>query len=432
LNRAATRVLSLWDKGAVLSRIDDASPATFVGRSDSFTALDVSPEGRFAATGTLNGIVELWDLARGTATKLTRDVNLIAILQFNAAGTRLLTVSFANADKPAAQVTVLDITTGRQLWRTSGSFTAASWDPKGTSVAVADEQNAVWLWSAETGKPSGGPFRCSAPVLDVRFSDDGSRLLAVSSDHRAWSWDVRTRTQITTSAAAAPGERAIGGKLSPDGSRFVTATGTRATIRDTATGAPSGAPLEHESRIHFIVFSPDGRRIATSSRDGTARIWDASSGRPLGEPLRHEEEVGYLKFSPDGRRLATSTITGAVRVWDVRTGLELIDPQHHDKTVFGLGFTPDGNRVTSVSEDGTLRVWDIAPSVPPPSWLPELAAAISQRRLDGGTVVTLDPQIELLDRLRRQFSIGDDEWTVWGRWLLADPAMRAPSPFQRR
>src|SRR5262252_8105893 len=54
---------------------------------------------------------------------------------------------------------------------------------------------------------------------------------------------------------------------------------------------PVGAPMQHYALIFSAQFSPDGQRIVTASKDGTARLWDAASGDPIGEPMQSNEAV---------------------------------------------------------------------------------------------------------------------------------------------
>src|SRR5271170_1906943 len=56
----------------------------------------------------------------------------------------------------------------------------------------------------------------------------------------------------------------------------------------------------HEGGVQCIVFSPDGRRIASGSEDKTIRLLDGETGVAVGEPLRgHTSDVWYRAFSPD-------------------------------------------------------------------------------------------------------------------------------------
>ena len=59
-----------------------------------------------------------------------------------------------------------------------------------------------------------------------------------------------------------------------------------------------------------VVFSPDGRRLASRSADHTVRLWDADTGVCLGALTGHTDWVSGAVFSPDGQRLATASFDG--------------------------------------------------------------------------------------------------------------------------
>lgn len=96
----------------------------------------------------------------------------------------------------------------------------------------------------------------------------------------------------------------------------------------------------HADSIRDVVFSPDGKLIASCGLDRFIRIWDAKSGTELrvlgGGKDESLEHVSSIAFSPDGRSLADS----AGRLWDVATGKLL------NKTplalCYSVAFHPDG------------------------------------------------------------------------------------------
>ena len=76
-----------------------------------------------------------------------------------------------------------------------------------------------------------------------------------------------------------------------------------------------------------VAFSPDGRRILTGSKDGTAKVWDADKGQAFFSLKAHKFAVRSVAFSPDGRRILTGSgeygKPGEARVWDADMDQEL-------------------------------------------------------------------------------------------------------------
>jgi len=94
----------------------------------------------------------------------------------------------------------------------------------------------------------------------------------------------------------------------------------------------------HEKPIVSIAWSKDGKRIATGSRDGTARIWDPATGKQEYR-LENESPVVLLAFTPNGKQLLTGpgianlsdiheslrkntplNTSGKIILWDAATG----------------------------------------------------------------------------------------------------------------
>jgi WD40 repeat protein len=109
-----------------------------------------------------------------------------------------------------------------------------------------------------------------------------------------------------------------------------------------------------------VSFSPDGQ-VASGSADFSIQTFDpitGSSGKPC---LGHEEAIKSVVFSPDGKRLASGSLDSTVRVWDVETGKQLGLPlQGHTGGVCSVAFSPDGKWIVSGSSDCTIRIWDVS------------------------------------------------------------------------
>jgi WD40 repeat protein len=98
--------------------------------------------------------------------------------------------------------------------------------------------------------------------------------------------------------------------------------------------------------------------LASASYKDSIQLWDAQKGEPV-RSLKGVNRWRGVAVSPEGRTVATGTKDGRVRLWDTQTG-ELIETlKGHGSEIYSLAFSPDGKTLASVSQDETLRLWPI-------------------------------------------------------------------------
>ena len=89
----------------------------------------------------------------------------------------------------------------------------------------------------------------------------------------------------------------------------------------------------------------------------TASLWDVESGKELITFKGHTKELNSVVFSPDGKRLATGSLDGNVKLWDVVTGQEVANLKVDQNFVTSVAFSPDGRTLVTGNMDNTVRLW---------------------------------------------------------------------------
>jgi WD40 repeat protein len=113
----------------------------------------------------------------------------------------------------------------------------------------------------------------------------------------------------------------------------------------------------HTDTINSIAFSPDGKLVLTASEDNTARLWKVEDGESVATLKGHTAPVNNAAFSPDGKFAVTSSVDGTARLWNASTGQFLLELKGHTGEVNTAVFSPDSRFVATASADGTAHIW---------------------------------------------------------------------------
>jgi WD40 repeat protein/serine/threonine protein kinase/Flp pilus assembly protein TadD len=196
-------------------------------------------------------------------------------------------------------------------------------------------------------------------LSSVAFHPD-SRRIAVGDlrNHTIHIWDVVDGRKLHTLTGHVAEVAAVA--FSPDGG-MLASTSSDGTVKvwDTANGLPTHS---FKAKVWFIgvAFSPDGKYLAASASDGTATLWAMPGGALVRRFVGHSNQVFSVTFSPDGLRLATASSDRTARIWDVASGECLRTLVGHAWQVTGVAFSPDEQTLATSSEDGSIKLWDWA------------------------------------------------------------------------
>jgi WD40 repeat protein len=374
------------------SRVGELIPAHSAARysgevtfsSDSKTVLLVRD------SAGVSGTVRLWDTATGEAIGGPLAGSNGYGVAFDPAGKKV------QASASGGEVRRWEITlpsAGRKLQMPEKAVLGPqAFSPDGKTVAMAvsrdKKHQEVWFWDRKTAEQSGDPLRLEGKARELAYSPDGKTLLTVTEQVRLW--DVATRKPIGGPIGKPiPFFHSWGRQaFSPDSKTVLAADGKIVRLWDTRTGKAVGKPFAHQKQVNAVAFSPDGKRILTSSEDRSAvRLWDAKTAEPVAEPLGLSATVSSVGFSRGGKALLTFD-RWEVRLWDTATGRPIGEPI---KSVFTLAplLSPDGKTLlTPGYNDKHARLWDVATGKPRGRYLQHESIGVVTLSPDGKTIVT--------------------------------------------
>jgi len=123
----------------------------------------------------------------------------------------------------------------------------------------------------------------------------------------------------------------------------------------------------HGDWINSLVYSGDGKYVATASRDRTVKVWEVATGKEVANLKGSPENVKGVVFLEGSAVVASSTgkwnkekktWEGEIKIWDVKAGKQIGSLKGHAETIEGLALSRDGKYLASASEDQTVKIWD--------------------------------------------------------------------------
>jgi WD40 repeat protein/serine/threonine protein kinase len=341
----------IWDATPLTSNPLAPHCITLAGHKDKVSDVAFSDDGRWLASASWDHTIKLWELSDS--------------------GEALVSPA---TEQPSTDATGA-ITLRYTLRGHRGIVTGVVFSPDHKTVASSSLDNTVKLWNQDAPMGDSLTERLSIPlthrVMSIAFGPDGL-LLAIGQDNGIALYDPASGKPVhpfKTTPAPVPSLA-----FHPDRPLLISAGASDPAVKvwNVTAEKPSFEMRHDDNPNSNVAISPDGRRIASPTRDlaagnHTVKVWnmdwDAKTNTEFRTLKGHRGYVWKVAFSPDGRYLASGSWDSTVKVWDLEApeSAEPVTLRGHAGFVQSLAFSPDGRRLASGSGytgHGEIMVWD--------------------------------------------------------------------------
>jgi WD40 repeat protein len=351
--------------------------AELEGHTDAVSAVQVTPDGKNAVTGSKDRSVRVWDLNTYECRAILEGHRLpVKALDLTPDARTVVTASdgyLPDFDEDDDDSVAYALSSGVRIWDLESFQKVAALEEdfgRGGAVAVASGRavafrgGTLFVWDLDTLEEA-AKLRAPSDFQALDMTHDTPCVFSGHSDGTLRVWDLDGDPGIAPSGHTS---RVVAVSVTPDG-RGVSA-GLDGTLKtwDLPTGSELATLRGPEGTVGDMAVTRDGLAVVATWGDSLT-IWDLNAGNRLSR-LEYSEDIpvltGSVAVTPDGRyALVTyeyqrSTVrSGFLVVWDLRSEGQLRALRDHTAKVSAVAVTPDGRQALSGGEDRTLRLWDL-------------------------------------------------------------------------
>ncbi len=304
--------------------INSKEPKTLAADNGRVRSVSFSPDGKCLAAGYEKEIIKICDVEHGSLiTTLPPQGNEVWRVRFSRDGKLLAT---ASRDGIVKLWNVENWTEEKYTLKAHNKWVRdIAFSPDSKLLASASNDGTVKLWRVEDGELWQNFQGHAGSVWGVKFSPDGQTLATVSLDRTLKLWNVKNGKLLKTFDGETIYLTSV--SFSPDGKLLAAGSG-ESTVKlwNIADGKNIRTIKGHGVWVRDVSFSPDGKTLATASYDRTVKLWNVDkllniendTNETLEQTLKgHVDGVETVSFSPDGKLIASGSKDGNIKLWNL-------------------------------------------------------------------------------------------------------------------
>lgn len=296
-----------------------------LGHSDSIVSVDISPDGKYMVSGSLDKTIRLWDIESGEELKTFDLYDNEVSGSENSIDDRIYSVTIT-AD-------------GKSIISESNN-----------SGLVFDIESGAKIDSQMRGSYESEMLkRINSKVNYISYCSNYFELIDFFTEEVIQTFRDKTYIQ--------PKQQ----EYEEDMSYYFKGAGDREMDEEKEFEAycSSVSVSSREFYDNLFIFTSDDKYIVSVTSNHTLSLWDIESGEQLKVFSRHNNTINSIAITPNEKYIISGSSDGNIKLWDIESGEELKTFIGHKNSINTLSVTSDGKYIISGSADNTLKLWDI-------------------------------------------------------------------------
>jgi WD40 repeat protein len=279
---------------------------TLAGHSQAVWAVALTPDRRWALSGSADRTIKLWDL----------DVKKC-------------------------------VRTLEQPWAISLALT-----PDGR-LAVSTDWSSLRIWDLRSGQCL-HTIDTREPVSSLAVAANGQSAVSVTSRDARW-WNVETGQCLRKlKVPKGMGNRVA---LTSDGRLALLASNRTLTVWDLEVGRCRY--IKTDSDVRAVALCADGQLSLSGDDQGIIKLWNLETGNCIRIFVGHSSGISALAVCSESRLLISASTDRSLKIWAIDTGRCLRTLTGHSGSVWAVAIDGKGQHAVSGGEEGNVKLWSL-------------------------------------------------------------------------
>lgn len=195
-------------------------------------------------------------------------------------------------------------------------------------------------------------------VLALNFSKDNKYLISGSRDKSVRVWDIHS--EFSSNNLYGHEDRIVSATFSRNGQFLVTASNDNDILMwETGSGKPIQRVLNLDEPITSMKISNDDRKLIVGTDKGEVVLIEVDTLEIIEKVKLHTDSICSLDISSDSKIVVSADQNGAIKLWFLRTLNLFLEVNIDNELILSVSISPDSSFFLVGTRSGKIQRYEI-------------------------------------------------------------------------